>query len=290
MKSCPKKISTDRRSDFSDSSTKLEEEMKKSVNIEVLYTECPWKERFAMAKKDGFDFIEFWGWEDKNINELKKMTEENGIGISAMSGDGPLSMCDPINKKEYIAYIKQSLEIAEILNCSTLVIHSDSLKDSPQYAKPLSRDYSFTEKILAMYKTMEEITLLAEKSGITFVLEALNTVKDHSGTFLNSTDLSSDLVRAIGSEKMKILYDVYHMYLNEGRVCETIEKHVDVIGYIHIADAPGRGEPGTGAINYRNVFEYIKKTGYDKVVGFELYPAHGTKDAISAIRHVTHGI
>jgi hydroxypyruvate isomerase len=221
---------------------------------------------------------------------IKNSLEENSIGISTMSGDGPLSMCDPVNKKEYIAFIKRSLEAAKIINCPTLVIHSDSLEDSPQYAKRLSGDYSFTTKVLAMYNVLKEIVPMAEDAGITFVLEALNTVKDHCGNFLDSTSLSVDIARAVGSPNMKILYDAYHMYLNEGKICETIEKYLDIIGYIHIADAPGRGEPGTGAINYRNVFEYIQKIGYRQVVGFELYPLHGTENAVKAIQNVTRGI
>jgi hydroxypyruvate isomerase len=261
--------------------------MKKSANIEVLYTEQPWAERFALAKRDGFDYVEFWGWEDKDLHEVKNLLDKNNLKFSVMSGDGPLSMCDPINKKDYIAYIKRSLEATKIISCPALVIHSDSLEDSPQYAKPLSGNYSFTTKALAMYDVLKEIVPLAEKAGIVFVLEALNTVKDHCGNFLNNTELSADLVKAVASPNLKILYDAYHMYLGEGKICETIEKYFDVIEYIHIADAPGRGEPGTGAINYRNVLKYVNRMGYDKVIGFELYPSHGSDEAIQAIQVVT---
>jgi hydroxypyruvate isomerase len=150
-----------------------------------------------------------------------------------------------------------------------------------------SGNYSFATKVLAMYDILKKIVPLAEKAGIVFVLEALNTVKDHCGNFLDNTELSADLVRAVGSPNLKILYDAYHMYLNEGKICETVEKYIDVIGYIHIADAPGRGEPGTGAINYHNVFKHINRMGYDKVIGFELYPSHGSDKAIQAIQVVT---
>jgi hydroxypyruvate isomerase len=261
--------------------------MKKSANIEVLYAEQPWAERFTMAKRDGFDHVEFLGWEDKDLHEVKELLKKRSLGFSAMSGDGPLSMCDPTNKNDYIAYIKRSLEAAQIISCPALVIHSDSLENSPQYAKPLSGNYSFTTKVLAMYDVLKEIVPLAEKAGIVFVLEALNTVKDHCGNFLDNTELSADLVRAVGSPNLKILYDAYHMYLNEGKICETIEKYIDIIGYIHIADAPGRGEPGTGAINYRNIFRHINRIGYDKVIGFELYPSHSSDKAIQAIQVVT---
>jgi hydroxypyruvate isomerase len=261
--------------------------MKKSANIEVLYTEQPWAERFALAKRDGFDYVEFWGWEGKDLREVKNLLDKNNLKFSAMSGDGPLSMCDPMNKRDYIAYIKRSLEMAQIITCPNLVIHSDSLEDSPQYAKPLSGNYTFVTKVLAMYDVLKEIVPLAEKAGIVFVLEAINTIKDHCGSFLDNTELSADLVRAIGSPNLKILYDAYHMYLNEGKICETIEKYLAVIGYIHIADAPGRGEPGTGAINYRNVFKYINNIGYSDVVGFELYPLNGSIEAIKAIKDAT---
>ena len=259
--------------------------MKKSANLEVLYYELPWAERFAAAKKDGFQCVEFWGWEDKDLDEVKRLVEENGLELTAMGGDGPFSMCDPATKEQYLEYLKRAVEAAKQVGCPILIIHSDALQPEPkQYAIPLSGDYSYTVKILTMFDILTTIAPWAEEAGITFVLEALNITKDHIGNFLTDTRTSAELVAATGSPNMKILYDAYHMYLDEGKICETTEKYLDNIGYIHIADAPGRHEPGTGVINYAQFFRHLEKIGYTGTVGMELYPIGATAPAVEAIK------
>lgn len=264
--------------------------LKRAINIEVIYTELPWEERFAAAKHDRFEYVEFWGWEEKNPVEIKEVLEKNAIKLSGMSGDGPYSMCDPETKTEYIEYIKKSIAIAKIIGCPTLIIHSNALRDNPKWAVDFYERYSDTVKTCTMFDNLKNIAPLAEEAGITFALEALNIVTDHIGNFLTSTQTAAELVQAVGSPNLKILYDVYHMYLNEGKICETLSKYIDDIGYIHIADAPGRHEPGTGVINYRNVFKHLSNLGYDRVIGFELHPLDSTESAIKAIHEASDGI
>lgn len=258
--------------------------MKKSANLEVLYYELPWAERFAAAAKDGFKCIEFWGWEDKDLAEVKRLCAENNLELTAMGGDGPFSMCDPKFKQQYIDYIKRAIKAAKEVGCPILIIHSDALQAAPQYAVPLSGDYSYNQKLLNMFDILSTIAPWAEEANITFVLEALNIVTDHCGNFLTNTQTSAELMAATGSANMKILYDAYHMYLDEGKICEMTEKYLDNIGYIHIADAPGRHEPGTGVINYENFFKHLEKIGYKGTAGMELYPVDGTAKAVEAIK------
>ena len=258
--------------------------MKKSANLEVLYYELPWAERFAAAAKDGFKCVEFWGWEDKDLAEVKRLCAENNLELTAMGGDGPFSMCDPKFKQQYLDYIKRAIEAAKEVGCPILIIHSDALQAAPQYAVPLSGDYSYNQKLLNMFDILSTIAPWAEEANITFVLEALNIVTDHCGNFLDNTQTSAELVAATGSPNMKILYDAYHMYLDEGKICEMTEKYLDNIGYIHIADAPGRHEPGTGVINYEQFFKHLGKIGYKGTAGMELYPVDGTAKAVEAIK------
>ncbi len=258
--------------------------MKKSANLEVLYVELPWAERFAAARKDGFHYVEFWGWEDKDLDEVKRLLKENDLTLTGMGGDGPYSMCDPADKENYLAYLKRAVAAAKQVGCPVLIIHSDALQASPQYAKPLSGEYSYEVKLLNMFDILRTIAPWAEEAGITFVIEALNIVKDHLGNFLTSTQTACELMEMTGSPNMKILYDAYHMYLNEGKLCENVSKYLKTIGYMHIADAPGRHEPGTGAINYKNFFKFLEEIGYEGTVGMELYPVHGTAPAVAAIK------
>ena len=135
----------------------------------------------------------------------------------------------------------------------------------------------------SMYDTLLECAKIAEESGIQMNLEPLNITTDHVGNFLRTTRMAAEMTRLIGSPRLKVLYDVYHMQLNEGSICNNIRAYGDQFGHIHVADAPGRHEPGTGEINYANVFACLEACGYTGLVGFELIPKTTTAEAVKAI-------
>jgi len=263
---------------------------KKDIHLETLYLELPFEDRFAAAKADGFDLVEIWGWEDKDLPRIRTLLDQNGLTLAAMSGDGPYSMSDPADQTGYLDYIRSALKAAAVVDCRTLVIHSDALQKWPKYAKPLSGDYSDVKRWCTMFDILKTVAPWAEDAGVTLVLEALNTVKEHCGNFLRYTSDAADLVSSVGSPNIRLLYDAYHMYLNEGKLCETTEKYLPWIGHIHIADAPGRHEPGTGVIQYRRFLEHLDRLGYRNTVGFELFAATDTAAAVRAIQDCTTGI
>lgn len=265
--------------------------MRYSVNIEVIYKELPFAERFAAAKKDGFHYVEIWDWDSKDTGELKALCKKHDMEISCMGGDGPISLCDPAHETEYLDYLKQSLAVAQETGCKLLAVHSNQLLPEPrQYAADLFEQYSDAEKTMAMYRTLAKAAPLAEAAGITLCLEALNVETDHLGNFLKYTKDSAEIIRMVNSPNVKILYDAYHMYLNEGKIIETLRKYQPLIGCIHIADAPGRAEPGTGCISYRAVLQDLYDHGYDQMIAFELYPKNGSRAAVDAINAVREGL
>ena len=264
---------------------------KKAVNIDLIYVELPLEERIAAAKRDGFDAVEFyWGWEGRDLDRIKRCLDDNQIALSTMSGDVPekfkLAMCDPQQRSIYLDYIKRSIEAAKKLGNPTLMIHAAAIDDQEPYgALPLSQNYSDTTKLCTMYDILKTIGSWGEEAGVSFVLEPLSEIA-HSGYFLQKTDVTADLCDAVDSPAVKVLYDAYHQYLEEGRLCETLSKYIGSIGHIHIADAPGRHEPGTGAVNWRNVLKHIKTLPYDRYVSFEFYPESTSEKAIKAIHAV----
>ena len=265
--------------------------MKYSVNIETVYRELPFAERFAAAKADGFDYVELWDWTVKDLDEVAALCRTHGLEVSCMGGDAGVSLCDPVRGGEYIADVRASLAAAQKLGCKLLAVHSNALMDGPlPYAKDTFPQYSDAEKTLAMYRSLAALAPEAEAAGVTLCLEALNIEVEHVGNFLRYTKDAADIIRAVDSPNVKILYDAYHMYLNEGKIMETLRKYRDLIGCIHIADAPGRGEPGTGCINYRAVLQDLQDMGYDGMIAFELFPKTDSQTAIRAINAVRAGL
>jgi hydroxypyruvate isomerase len=121
---------------------------------------------------------------------------------------------------------------------------------------------------------------ILEPHGLVMVLEPLS---DTPNLFLRTSDQTYLICKAVNSPSCKLLYDIYHMQKNEGRLIYNMEHTWDEIGYIQIGDEPGRKEPTTGEINYKNVFEYIHKKGYKGVMGMEHGNAKPGKEGEQAL-------
>ena len=99
----------------------------KSACIEPMYSELPFLERFRAAKDDGFDFVEFWSWTDKDLDAVKTAAEKAGIGIAGFNGDAELSLIDPEQKDDYLAFLRRSVEAAKKVGARSVTIHSNGL-------------------------------------------------------------------------------------------------------------------------------------------------------------------
>lgn len=254
----------------------------KSACIEPMYSEIPFLDRFQAAKDDGFEFVEFWSWTDKDLDAVKAAAEAAGIGISGFNGDAELSLIDPAQKTDYLEFLKKSVAAAQKTGARSVTIHSNGLGEGGLVINDY-RDLSDTVKLCAMFGTLMECAKIAEESGIQMNLEPLNVTTDHVGNYLQTTRMAAEMTHLIGSPKLKVLYDAYHMQLNEGSLCDNIRRYADQLGHIHVADAPGRHEPGTGEINYAKVLSCLEESGYTGLIGFELIPETSTLEAVKAI-------
>lgn len=253
-----------------------------SACIEPMYSELPFLDRFQAAKDDGFDFVEFWGWTDKDLDAVKAAADKAGIGISGFNGDAELSLIDPEQKDDYLAFLRRSVDAARKVGARSVTIHSNGLGEGGVVVNAYE-NLSGTVKLCAMYGALLECAKIAEESGVRMNLEALNVTTDHVGNFLKTTRMAAEMVRLIGSPYLRVLYDAYHMQLNEGSLCDNIKAYGDTFGHVHIADAPGRHEPGAGEICYPRVLRALEEVGYTGLVGFELIPATTTAQAVKAI-------
>jgi hydroxypyruvate isomerase len=259
-----------------------------SVHIDLLYTEYPYKERFSLARRDGFHAVEFYieGWESKNLLQIRKLLDDNKLEVSAATGATPFSMCDPFQKNNYVNYFKKLLDACQVIRCPMLMCHSDLLDPETNYAaKILPKEYSFARKFCAMYDVLKTIAPLAAQANVTITVEPLSQAA-HPGYFLHDFSTCVDLIRAVNEPNVKCLFDCYHTYIEEGNLSANLTKYIKDIGHIHVADAPGRHEPGSGDINYRGVLSTISKLPYDGYVSFEFYPSRNTANAIETVKSV----
>jgi hydroxypyruvate isomerase len=254
--------------------------IKLSACIEMLFREVEFLQRIVETKRLGLDAYEFWSWANKDLDALEAQQRATGLKLAALaaaarsntlfSDRNRQNLVDPANRADFVQGIAESVEAATRLGCPTIIVTVGN--ELPDRSREEQRQ-SIIDGLIAAAP-------LAERGGVTLVVEPLNTLVDHKGYFLWSSREGFEIVRAVGSPHVKLLYDIYHQQIMEGNLIATIEANIDLIGHFHMADVPGRHEPGTGEINYLNVLRRIAATGYQGYVGLELRPTKPTHEAL----------
>lgn len=161
-------------------------------------------------------------------------------------------------RQEFLEDIESSIEVAKRVNAKWMTVvpgHVD-LRQNMAY------------QTAHVIESLKMATDLLEPHDLIMVLEPLN-FRDHPGLFLSESPQAFEICKAVDSPSCKILFDIYHQQIQEGNLIPNIEKSWEEIAYFQIGDNPGRKEPTTGEINYRNVFKYIHKKGYKGILGME---------------------
>ena len=254
--------------------------MKFSCCIEMIYTKLPFEERIGKAAEAGFDYFEFWNWNNKDLDKIKKAISKYNIRPVTFQGSLNGVMVDKNDQAIYIEDVKRSLNVAKELGSKTLFCMSDIMQED-RSVKPHPRFISGQEAIQSSIDVLRALAPFAEDAGVTLICEPLNTIVDHKGYSLFNTRVGVEIVRVVNSPNVKLLYDAYHMQIMEGNIIDTIRENVQYFGHFHIADVPGRYQPGTGEMNYVNIITALKKAGYNSAVGFEFTPINGDDDTIA---------
>lgn len=254
--------------------------MKASVCIEMIYTELPFLERIEAAADQGFDAIEFWNWDNKDMPAIKEAVHSAGIEIATFQSNRGGTLINPTHREDFISGIKDSFDMAQEMNTKKLFLLTDELGDdrSVKYQFP---ELSETEKYESVLSGLEELAALAESAGITLVLEPLNNLVDHAGYWLKQSEVGFDLVRKINRSNIRLLFDIYHQQITEGNIISRLINNLDVIGHVHVADVPGRHQPGTGELNFENILRELSNSGYQEYVGLEFEPTITSEVAAS---------
>ena len=183
-----------------------------------------------------------------------------------------LASGDSVLRERFLGEITTSVDVAKRVGATWMTVvpgHMD-LRQSMGYQ---------TAHVVDALKRAGEIL---EPHGLIMVLEPLN-FRDHPGLFLSRSPQAYELCKAVGSPACKILFDIYHQQIQEGNLIPNIESCWDEIAYFQIGDNPGRNEPGTGEINYANVFKFIHSNGYRGILGMEHGNASPGKEGETAV-------
>nr|MDO8134028.1 TIM barrel protein [Candidatus Njordarchaeum guaymaensis] len=248
-----------------------------SVCVEMIFSHLPFLERLEKVKDVGISAFEFWGWSNKDVDAIAEKKRKLGLTSSSFVVD-PLSK-DPMyrasitesNVKEmFVSTVEASVKVAKKLDCKKLMIAG---LGAP--APDLTRSQQLKNAI----SNLKAVAPLLEESGVTLLIEPVNPV-NHKGFFLRKSAEGAYIVREVGSPNVKMLYDFYHQQLTEGNLIGNAREYFDLIGFFHVGDVPGRHEPGTGEINYRNIFRFLDESGYRDYISLEFMPTDDHSEAI----------
>ena len=134
-----------------------------------------------------------------------------------------------------------------------------------------------------LIENLKRVADICEKEDVIVVLEPLNSLYDHKGYYLDSSYIGFEIVKAVNSPAIKILYDCYHMQIMEGNLVNSILTNIDFIGHFHSAGVPGRNELHCGETNYPFVIEAADKAGYDRYFGFEYWPTYDNQASLKDV-------
>ncbi len=233
-----------------------------ACNLDTWYKDSPFADRFALAAKAGFTYVEFWPVrrDDMDARKARALLNANGLTLTQYAPAAP-NFSDPANHDALIAMIRDTIADCAVLGCKQITLVGHHIVDG------MSR-----EAMLSGYTAgLMRIAPLLEQAGLMALVEPFNTV-NHPGHLLNGSRPATAMLRAVNSPMIKLQWDFYHMQLEDGDLIEKFTAGIDQVGYVQLGDVPGRHQPGTGEVNHVNLLKAIRTAGYKGPMGLEYYP------------------
>jgi hydroxypyruvate isomerase len=251
-----------------------------AVNLDTWFKQAPFEQRFAMAKALGFKTIEFWKadrGDGMDARAIRKLADDNGLSIVQYAPTAP-NFSDPAVHPDLLKMVESAITDSKILGCSKFTIVGHHLVDG------MTR-----EAMLAGYTTgLMRIAPMLEAAGITALVEPFNRV-NHIGHLLNGSTPAVAMIKSVNSPRVKLLWDFYHMQLEEGDLIEKFTAAVAQVDHVQIGDVPGRHEPGTGEVNHANLLRAVRTAKFAGPIGLEFSPLDNNDaravDAVLALQH-----
>lgn len=216
--------------------------------------------RYHLGKvqEHGLHGLEFYDWVDLGDPQAFAKELEKHDAVINSTCTPFFNLVDGSKQEQYLDGIRRTVEACKILGIRSIISQTGDVIPG------LSRE----AHIAQMVETLKKCAALLDNSDIVLELEPLNEL-NHPGHFLQRSDEAVRIVDAVGSPNVKLVFDVYHQQVTEGDVTRNLTNCISRINHFHIADNPGRQQPGTGELNYANILAAIQNTGFDGFVGLE---------------------
>jgi len=247
-----------------------------SACIEMLFvpeTDDP-AARIHLAKAAGFEAVEFWLWSNKDLGAIERALQETGIKLAGIVAEPFADLTRRGDHDRFLAGLEQSRDVAVRLGAPVLICQSGPLLEG------IDRARQHDDLTIAMARSAD----ILAGSGVRLALEPLNDRVDHPGYYLTSTVEGLDICDAVNRPEIGITYDMYHSMVMGEDPELVVAGRVNRIAHVHIADHPGRNQPGSGDLPLKQKLAWLEGQGYAGAVGLEFRPTGSTADALKQMR------
>jgi len=248
-------------------------EMLLSVMLWTLEPGLPFEQRVAKVAEAGYHAIELVGevdgWNPADFVRFRQQLHKQDIVVDACSGIDA-SLVDPAQRDSLLQQVRAKLRVLSDLECTRLILLTGNLVPG------LNHEQMRSSCIEALNRAAD----LCAPKNVEILLENIDP-EENSKYFLTSVAEGLQIIREMNRHGVKFLYDFFHEQVAEGNLIAKLEKNLELIGLVHVADVPGRHAPGTGEINYANVFRKLGQLGYSRYIAMEFLP---TGDAVTELR------
>lgn len=231
-----------------------------AVNLEMWWRKLPFLERVRKAAAFGYPAVEFWAWKNKDLDALAALSRELGIAMAQFTAGYGFNT--PQRLAGFLEDVRQACRVAQ------------EIKANKACVVPGAEVKGMTERQMhdQCIAALKRAAPICEDHDLMLIVEPLNVRRDHKGQCLYRSKDAVRICREVGSTHVKINWDFYHQQITEGDLCGHLREGFDQVGYLQLADHPGRHEPGTGEINYNRVLREAYELGYRGYVGLECTP------------------
>ena len=224
-----------------------------------------------MVGRLAFTRFEFWDWRERDMVGLAREAARRGLSTVIFSGNTFAEpLVDPEMHRLALAHFADSLGVARRVGAGLLVAHVGYSRSHLSHAMQWE----------AAVQGLRAAGTLAAEARVTLAVEPLNSTIDHPGYFLDSLPEALRLIREVDHPAVRLLVDIYHMRVMHGDLLTLLPAALPWVVHVHVADVPGRGEPGSGRVPWSEVLSVLRDSGYRGAIGLEFWPTGDPEDGL----------
>lgn len=210
---------------------------------------------------------EYRSWTDAEAERYKKLAQSYGFGFDTLMAQTnwakqPNSMINPLHRDRFLQELQEAIVWAKKLDTKQILLMSGNEQPG----------MSYDEQFASLVESGKRAADLAAANDVTLILENLNSKVNHKGYYLTSAKEATKAVKQVDNPHFRQLFDIYHEYVQHGDPIPTILEAEPYVSVFHVADAPGRHEPGTGEMKWDDIYKAIGKTSYSGYIALEYLP------------------